>query len=84
MFLGVLTGLLLEIFVEDFDATRKSRSVVFLAERLENKLGFSTLVPQLKPLVFLVAFRSNAGSFVWSRWIEDRIDKHFASFLTEP
>jgi len=57
MFLSVLTGLLLEIFVEGFDTARKSRSVVFLAERLENKLGFFALVRQLKPHVFLVAFR---------------------------
>lgn len=83
MFFGVLTGLFLKICVKHFDTARKSRPVVFLAERLENKLGFFALVRQLKAHVLLVAFRSNASSLIWDGWIEDRVDKHFACLLAQ-
>lgn len=83
MFLGVLTGSLLQVCVEGFDTARESRSVVFLAERLEYKFGFFALVRQLEPHVFLVAFRRNAGGFIWGGWIQDRVDEHFARFLAQ-
>ena len=42
---------------QQYIATDEIATVMFLAERLENKLGFFALVRQLKPHVFLVAFR---------------------------
>jgi len=83
MFFGVLTGLLLQISVEGFDTARESRSVVFLAERLENEPGFFALVRQLKPHAFLVAFGRNPGSVIWGGWMEDRVDEHFTRFLAQ-
>ncbi len=83
MFFGVLASLLLEICIKRFDATRKSRSVVFLAERLEYELGFVAFVGQLKPHVLLVAFGRNASSFVWAWRIEDGIYEYFACFVAQ-
>ena len=50
-----------------------SRSVVFLAERLECELEFVAFVGQLKPHVLLVAFGRNTSSFVWGWRIQDGI-----------
>ena len=83
MFPGVLARILSEICIKRLDTTRKSRSVVFLAERLDCGLGSTAFVGQLKPRVLFVAFGRKASSFVWGRRIEDGIDEYFACFLAQ-
>jgi len=42
MFLEILSRLLAEVSVQEFNPARESRSIVFRTERLNDKLGFSS------------------------------------------
>ena len=54
---------------------------MFCTERLNDEVALFLFVRQLQPHFRLVAPPCTAQSLVGQRWIENRLDKHVASFV---
>lgn len=73
----------MQIGIERFHATRKSRPVVFFTERLDRKPRFFAGLGQSESPLFLVAGRGRASRTIRRGRIQDRIHKNFPGFIAE-
>jgi hypothetical protein len=76
MFLGVLAGLPLKICVEGFDTARKSRSVVFLAERLKPPLRIAVFTRSTWTVCYTTMTWDKSMYRITFRILET-LDEHF-------
>ena len=83
MFSDVLPRLFVKVRVECFKTTRKSRSVVSIAERLDREWGLFVFWGQLEPHLISVPLCGSTSCFVRSRWIQNSVDENFAGPISE-